>query len=120
MIIKSLRVECFRGILDATLPCEPLTVLVGANGCGKSTFLRALELFYEPSPRIMSDDFYDRDTSQPISISVTFTELDDAAKNLFRRYLFNDELTVTRVLNLVDGKLQAKISWVTSTEPRFP
>ncbi len=44
MIIESMCVKNFRSILDETLNFEQLTALVGANGSGKSSFLRALEL----------------------------------------------------------------------------
>ena len=73
MNIQSVRVQNFRSIEDETLQCEQLTVLVGANGCGKSAFLRAVELFYTPSPKVQPDDFYNRDTDRDIVAAVTFT-----------------------------------------------
>ena len=42
MWIKKLHVVRFRCIFDETLECEALTVLIGRNGAGKSTFLQAL------------------------------------------------------------------------------
>lgn len=91
--------------MDETLVCENLTALVGANGSGKSSFLRALELFYNPSPRIEIEDFYNANTSEEIIISVTFTQLSNEAKTLFAKYIQNDELTVERVFQLKDGKM---------------
>ena len=70
MIIKSLHVCWFRSIVDATLECTQLTALLGANGCGKLSFLRALDLFYAPRPRFTADDFYAGDTSRNIEIYV--------------------------------------------------
>lgn len=46
MIIKSVQVKNFRSIKDEILQCDKLTALVGANGSGKPSFLRAIELFY--------------------------------------------------------------------------
>jgi predicted ATP-dependent endonuclease of OLD family len=46
MIIKSLRVKRFRCLDDEPLPSDKSTALVGANGAGKSSFLRALVLCY--------------------------------------------------------------------------
>ena len=41
MIVKALHVKNFRSILDERIDCDNLTVLVGRNGTGKSSFLRA-------------------------------------------------------------------------------
>lgn len=46
MIIKALHVKNFRSIFDERIDCDNLTVLVGRNGTGKSSFLRAMEMFY--------------------------------------------------------------------------
>lgn len=91
-----------------TLNCENLTALVGANGSGKSTFLRALHLFYEASPKVDSRDCYGGDQDQPIEIAITFTELGSEEKERFASYLEGDELTVERVFTFPEGKLQHK------------
>ena len=52
MLVKTVTVKNFRCAKDGVLNCEKLTALVGANGSGKSTFLRALQLFYDTNPRI--------------------------------------------------------------------
>jgi len=75
MIINVLRVKRFRCIEDEPLPCNNLTALVGANGAGKSSFLRALEVFYSPTPRIDAEDFYAGQTSSEVVVSVTFQDL---------------------------------------------
>ena len=102
MIIRSIRVQNFRCILDATLNCEPLTALVGPNGCGKSSFLRALELFYAPTPKFTIEDFYSGDTSREIEITVTFAELNQEAMEKFAAYLDGKTLSVTRVLSIAE------------------
>ena len=96
MRIKSMRVENFRSIRRATLEFDDLTALVGANGAGKSAFLRALLVFQgrqEPD----EEDFYNRDTSKDIRIAVTFTGLPGEARERFARYLRGGDLEVTRV-----------------------
>lgn len=108
MIIKSIHVKHYRCILNEILNCEPLTAIVGANGAGKSSFLRALELFYASSPRFGQDDFYNKETNEDIEITVTYTDLEGDARNKFGTYLDGEELTVTRVLSLLDAKLSAK------------
>lgn len=97
MFLAKIRVKNFRSILDETLACDRLTALVGRNGAGKSSFLRALELFYEPAARVKDEDFYAENTGCEIEIAVTFSDLSAAAQEQFRSYLDGDTLTVTRV-----------------------
>lgn len=104
VIIRSVRVRKFRCIRDETLPCEQLTVLVGPNGSGKSSFLRAIEMFYTPSSKYTAEDFYDRDTSQDIIVTVAFTDLTEREKKLFPRYLEGEELTVEKVMTWPAGR----------------
>jgi putative ATP-dependent endonuclease of the OLD family len=108
MLIKTVSLKNFRCAHRGILNCETLTALVGANGSGKSTFLRALHLFYEPSPRIDQRDWYNEDQSEPIEIAVTFTDLGAAEKKRFDNYLEGDELTVERVFSFSENKVQQK------------
>ncbi|MDX1993684.1 MAG: ATP-dependent endonuclease [bacterium] len=98
MRIKAVHIENFRCILDETLEFDNLTMLLGANGAGKSTFLRAIDLFYSPSPTVTADDFFAGDTSTPIVISITYSNLSDKAKDRFTKYLSDDALTVDMVI----------------------
>ncbi len=104
MIIESVRVRNFRCIRDETLPCEELTVLVGPNGSGKSSFLQALYLFYTPVAKYTEDDFFGRDTSQDIVITITFIDLTEDERELFRRYLESGKLTVEKEINWPQAK----------------
>jgi putative ATP-dependent endonuclease of OLD family len=100
MIIKSVHVKNFRSIVDESIACDKLTVLVGRNGTGKSSFLRAMEMFYDPKVAVSAEDFYAEDTSKEIEIAVTFTDLSTDARPLFAHYLDGDDLTVVRVFSL--------------------
>jgi len=104
MIIQEVHVKNFRSILDESLPCDCLTALVGRNGAGKSSFLRALEIFYDPSAKVIAEDFYAENTSQDIEIAVTFSDLTAEEKDFFSAYIDNDTLTVVRVFSLPPGK----------------
>ena len=99
MRIKEIRVKNFRSILDETLDCDPLTALVGRNGSGKSTFLNALKLFYERSPRISEEDFHNRNLNEDIEIEITFVNLNDDAKLRFASYVENGAVKVVRVFS---------------------
>lgn len=107
MIIESVHVKHFRSILDENLECEQLTALVGANGSGKSSFLRALELFYSQSPKVDKDDYYNQDTSKEIVVSITFKDLNEE-KEIFSSYIRDEKLNVERVFSWSDGRVIAK------------
>jgi predicted ATPase len=119
MIIESVRVKNFRSILDEHLACDELTALVGPNGCGKSSFLRALELFYTSSPRIDVEDFYNCNTAVEIAIGITFKSLSKEAAELFSSYMQGETLTVERVLTLNAGEVSASYHGASLQNPDF-
>lgn len=119
MIIKSIRVQNFRCICDETLPCDQLTALIGPNGSGKSSFLRALDMFYAPSARYTEDDFYDRDTSQDIIITVSFTNLTEDEKKLFQKYIEGGKLTVEKEMKWPPSKGNQKYYSTSLQNPEF-
>lgn len=119
MIIKALRVQNFRSLLDENLDCDDLTVLVGRNGTGKSSFLRALEIFYDPAATISAEDFYAEDTGNEIELSVTFTDLSEKEKELFAPYLDGNELTVARIFSLSTGKKSGTFHGMRLQNPDF-
>ncbi len=119
MLIESIHIRNFRSILNETLYCESLTALVGANGSGKSAFLRGLDLFYHPAPKVDPDDFYGRDTIAEIVVAVTFKNLSAEAKDLFASYVRDEKLTIERVFVLDDGKATWKYHGATLQNPAF-
>ena len=104
MILKSIRVENYRSIKDEILYCDDLTVLVGTNGSGKSSFLRAVVLFSAEKPGITNEDYYNRQTGNAIRITATFKNLPDSAMAQFGEYILNGELTVIRVFEWDNDK----------------
>src|SRR4030042_268230 len=119
MMIKSVHIKNFRSILDETLHCENLTALVGTNGAGKSALLRSIDLFYNPVARIEADDFYNGETGQDVVITVTFTGLNQEAKDLFGSYIQGGNLTVERVFTWEGGKVSWKYHGATLQNPIF-
>ena len=75
MKIKSIHIKNFRCLKNVDLAVEDLSVLLGANGCGKSGVLSALNLFYNVNVRIGKEDFYNNETNEDISITVRFFDL---------------------------------------------
>jgi predicted ATP-dependent endonuclease of OLD family len=104
MIVTAIHVKNFRSILDERIDCDNLTVLVGRNGTGKSSFLRAMEMFYDPKATVTAEDFYAEDTTKEIEIAVTFTDLGTEEKSLFAPYLDGNDLTVVRIFSLSGKK----------------
>ena len=119
MIIRTVHVRNFRCIKDEALHCERLTILVGANGSGKSTFLKVLDLFYTPSAKYSEEDFYNRDTSEPIVITVTFTDLTEQERQLFASYMEGETLTVEKELTWPPGRGSQKYFGSTLQCPDF-
>ena len=99
MLIRQVHVRCFRALKNASVSCQDLTALVGRNGTGKSSFLRALELFYDHSAKITRQDFYAEEESRPIEIAVTFSELTIEQAQIFAPYVDGQSLTVEKVFS---------------------
>jgi putative ATP-dependent endonuclease of OLD family len=119
MLISSVEVKNFRCIKSGVLNCGNLTALVGANGAGKSTYLRALAWFYDLSPRLEKRDWYNEDQSVPIEISVRFTDLSEAERQRFSNYVDGDLLTVERIISMVDNKILTKYHGSKRANPEF-
>jgi putative ATP-dependent endonuclease of the OLD family len=94
MRVLAIHVQHFRCIENESLQFDDLTALVGANGAGKSSFLRALNYFYEGPGGITREDFYNRDTTQPIQITVSYGALGDEEREAFSGYVHDDVLKV--------------------------
>jgi putative ATP-dependent endonuclease of OLD family len=119
MRVKSIRVQNFRCIRDETLNCEDLTVLIGANGSGKSSFLRALDMFYNPNAKYSEEDFYARDTSKNIKIAVTFDNLSEGEKQIFKKYVEGGELSVEKELTWPPSRGSQKYYGMSLMNPDF-
>ncbi len=121
MRIKSIRIQNFRSISDATLECDPLTALIGENGAGKSTFLRALEVFYNPDASFDTYDFHKCDTENPIIITVTYDELNDDEKKAFSEYCPDKELLIRKeVTKGAGGKFEQRYFGQRHQNPASP
>lgn len=119
MVIDKLLVKNFRSIEDEVLICCDLTALVGRNGSGKSSFLRALDLFYSLTPKVDSEDFYNRDISREIVVSITYKNLNEEATALFSKYLQGGLLTIERVIAMKEGKISCLYHGSVLQHPEF-
>lgn len=104
MRIKSIRIQNFRSFEDETVVFNDYTCLVGPNGSGKSTVLVALNIFFREtagSPlnllELQAEDFHSGNTSEPVTITVTFYDLGGQAQEDFADYFRQGQLVVTAV-----------------------
>ena len=105
MRIRKISIKNFRAIEDQTIEIEPYNTFVGANGAGKSSVLGALNLFFGDLDvkRISERDFFNRGTSKPIEISVTFDQLNETALEEFDHYVRSGEMTVVVEVSMANG-----------------
>jgi putative ATP-dependent endonuclease of OLD family len=82
MRISKVKITSFKTIESVSFDLDNITVLIGENNSGKSNILKALDLFFEDSVRGISEEyFYFKDTSKPINIILTFTDLNFLQKS---------------------------------------
>lgn len=118
MIVKSARVKNFRSLRDVSLVFGRQTVLVGGNGAGKSSILRAIELFYAPSvAHVREADFFDRTAA--IEIELTFTVFTTSERELFDTRISDDAMTVVRVLEPGGGRGNGRFYGMTLVHKEF-
>ena len=97
MKIKEISIKNFRGIEELTLQLNDFTVLIGKNGVGKSSILHALNFFKKQKYPLKNEDYYRRDLSRKIEVSLTFIELNEEEKEEFKAYIQGEELKVIKI-----------------------
>lgn len=122
MKIEKLHIENFRSIETLALETADILALVGRNNSGKSNILKALEFFFEASPKLIDrDSFYQHDETKTIKIYVTFGSLSDSELSIFGAWLKDDKLIVGREVS-VGGEEKYQVSTVavvTVPEPEW-
>lgn len=116
MKIESVRIQNFRTFKDETIFFDNYSCFVGPNGSGKSTVMNALNVFfrqYKDSKTDLSklsiDDFHHKNVKEPISITVTFKDLSDQAKEELSDYVRQERLIVTAKAEFDEGTERAEV-----------
>lgn len=102
MIIKKVSVSCFKSVKYVEVEFQNFTPILGANNAGKSTILRAIDVFFDPAPKIDKHDHFKSDPNIPILITVTFGNLTPTECDAFKGSIINNEITITREVSSSD------------------
>lgn len=104
MRIESIHIKNLRSIKDQTVNFDEYNSFVGPNGAGKSTVLCALNIFFRETQNtatnliaLSQEDFHLRDTSNPIEITVAFTDLTHEAQEDFKDYYRHGKLVISAI-----------------------
>ena len=119
LIIKRIEVKNFRSIRESTLNCDNLTAIVGRNGAGKSSFLYAIDVFYDIAAPITEEDFFNRDTGSTIEIRMTYGNLREDEKEEFQTYIQDDKLIVTKRISLDENRFYQRYYAAALQIPQF-
>ncbi|SIN89489.1 ATP-dependent endonuclease [Salinivibrio sp. ES.052] len=116
MKLESVRIKNFRSFKDETVNFDDYSCFVGPNGAGKSTVMNALNVFFRQHKdsktdlsKLSADDFHHKNTSEPISITVTFKDLSEEAKKGLADYVRQDKLIVTAKAEYDEGTERAEV-----------
>jgi len=97
MKIQKIEIKNYRSLHDVTIYPKDILALVGRNNSGKSNVIKALELFFEASTKLVNNECsYNHNTEEPIEILITFGKLSDWEKEQFEPWMDEDKLVVGR------------------------
>jgi putative ATP-dependent endonuclease of the OLD family len=122
MRLKSLSLKNFRCFTDETVSFDLYTALVGANNAGKSAVVAAIDIFFRSNPKnipISVDDFFKRDLTRELEITLTFTDLTEPAQNEFAHYVRSGELTFFIKATVDESAVRASLHGIRLANPDF-
>ncbi len=123
MKISEINVKNFRGIKNLTIRLSNFTILIGKNGVGKSSILHALNFFKQQKYDLNIEDYYNKDLTNQIKVSITFFNLSEAEKEEFQPYIQEDKLRVIKIakgdINTDNPKFSQKYHGVKKMHRRF-
>lgn len=119
MRLSKIRVKNFRAARDVELTIGNQMTLIGGNGVGKSCVLKAVERFFGKSTAVSEDDFFQRNTEDPIEIALTFSSFSEGEAEVFASRIHGNELHVARVFRSDAAKDNGKYFGLTDKHVPF-
>jgi len=121
MKMKKIEIRNYRSLRNVTIYPKDILALVGRNNSGKSNVIKALELFFEGTIKLVNDEcFYNYKTEEPIEIFVTFEQLSDWEREQFKPWMDGDKLIVGREIRKEgDSYIINNIAVVKVPEPEW-
>lgn len=77
MYISYAEVLNFRALESVSIPLQKFSIILGENDVGKTSFLYALDAFFANKKISDENDFFKKDTSKNINITLTFKDVPD-------------------------------------------
>ena len=129
MKIKEVHIKNFKSITKLDIGCGDLVVLVGRNSVGKSNVLLALDLFFNTSDKILTEDMFCnfREDGNEIIVELTFGDLTETEKEgRLKKYVcpsLGMGLRVRKIIKREEDKLKSyyhgwvedpKVEWLKS------
>ncbi|MBB6179837.1 ATP-dependent nuclease [Pseudorhizobium flavum] len=99
MQLERAHIRNFRSLRDVEVEFGSHTALIGGNGAGKSSILRAIEKFYATSKTCEPDDYFGRQQENPIEIELTFKDLTEQEQASFGDRVRDGRLAVKRIFD---------------------
>ena len=99
MKISKVSISNYRSIREAIFDCNDFNIFVGQNNAGKTNFFKAIEWFFNGSPKGKSiKDLHPKgDTSKVISVEIEFSGALHGAENM------RNENSKTKMLSVLNG-----------------
>ena len=105
--MKSIRLKNFQCFRDSgEIPIHNMTVFIGENDSGKSTILKALEIFF--NNRIPPTDIFQSingKQEKECEIQITFFSLHKHNKEIPREWIIDDQITIKKIFKISDAGL---------------
>lgn len=98
MRLSRIAIKNFRAISCLTVEVGQHTVLLGANGVGKSCIIKAVDRFFSKSSAVAVEDFHNKNIADPIEISLTFTDFTVEEADQFASRIHYGSMVVSRYL----------------------
>jgi len=97
MKISYVEIDNYRSIKSQCFDVKDVLAFVGRNNSGKSNFLKAISLFFNPSTRDLGWEIFNKhDTSDRIRIRVKFTGLNAWEQSELQPWMIGDDFIMER------------------------